>query len=238
MDVTRLTGQAREHFLDELSDLVALIFRGYDRDYLATEYFANNLVSAKVLMIRDGQDVLVGFNMFRLFEYEIDGRVVATFRALAGLLPEYRGRNSMLAFSFVQAIAYKLRHPLRQISYLLCANHPSSYYLVARYAYEIWPRCEQGTPVEKFSYLKKLCAAAGISFGDGEYSYALRHGRSTLQNANESRGWKASNKPQVQHFLHMNPNYESGCGLICLIPLTATNLLMSGLRFAADKLRR
>jgi len=236
VDVRRLKKDAREKFLDELSTLVADIFQGYDRDYLAREFLASNLVSAKVLMIRNAQGALVGFNMFRGFEYEIDGRTVATFRAMAGLLPEYRGRNSMLAFSFVQAIAYKMRHPLRQISYLLCANHPSSYYLVARYAHEIWPRHEQDTPAAKFSFLKKLCATAGINFGDDSHPYVLQHGRKTHQNLDEARSWKASNKPQVQHFLHLNPNYQTGCGLVCLIPLTATNLLMSGLRFAADKL--
>jgi len=238
VDVMRLTGPAREHFLDDLSNLVANIFEGYDREYLTQELLGNGLVSAKVLTIRNEHGALVGFNMFRGFEFEIDGRTVAVFRALAGLLPEYRGRNSMLAFSFIQAIDYKLRHPLRQAHFLLCALHPSSYYLPARYAHKIWPRCEQETPAEKFLLMQRLFAAAGRSFGDGEHTYVARCGKRTLQNTQESTSWKASNIPQVRHFLRLNPNYESGYGLVCLIPLTATNLLMSGLRFVTDKLYR
>jgi hypothetical protein len=238
VDVLLLSETEKDRFLAELSAVARQIFRGYDLAFLNHYFQASGLISAKVQLFRETSGALVGFNIFRLFEQEIDGRIEASFRALAGLLPAYRGRDSILAFCFAQSIPYKLRHPFRRLSYLLCANHPSSYNVVARYAGEFWPRHDIETPAHKFRFMKKLCATSDIEFGHDDLDYVVRHGRTTIQNDNEAKSWAASRNPHIRHYLTMNPDYEKGCGLICLVPLTGLNILLSGIRFAGRKIRR
>jgi hypothetical protein len=116
VDVTSLTGTARDAFLEELATLVSFIYRGYDHAWLSAELQAQNLVSAKVLMIHDQNGTLVGFNIFRISEQTSNGQTTAIFQELTGLLPEYRGRNIIRAFSFVQGLVYRICHPLSHVS--------------------------------------------------------------------------------------------------------------------------
>ena len=116
----------REAFLDELGALVSTIFVNYGRDYLAKDMAAPHLASARVLMMRDGDGQLVGYNQVRRFAYQIDGRTVHMFRAMAGLLPEYRGRGSTLTFGLAQAFRFKLAHPLAEVYFLPILLHPTS----------------------------------------------------------------------------------------------------------------
>jgi len=238
INVTRLSASERDQFLDELGALSGSIIDGLGREYMEADLAADNLVQVKTLMIRDDRGRLVGFNIFRLFENVIDGKIVATFRAAAGILPEYRGRNSVLSFAFAQAIAYKLRHPLRTLNFICFAIHPSSYYLMSRYAHEVWPRHDQETPAETYDFMKKVFAAGGMAIANEQSEYVYSTGKFTNQDVREARFWTTCDKPQVQFYLGLNPHYEKGDGLSCMIPLTAVNILMSGMRFAADKLCR
>ena len=45
VDVTRLTGQPRETFLEELAALVSFIYRGYDHAWLSADLQAQNLAA-------------------------------------------------------------------------------------------------------------------------------------------------------------------------------------------------
>lgn len=238
VNVSQLSADDWYLFVDEIGALSETILDGIGRDYLAKELTAGNLIEATALMMRDEHGELVGFNLFRLFENVIDGKIVATFRAAAAIQPRFRGRNSVLSFAFGQAIAYKLRHPLRQLNFIFLGIHPSSYYLVSRYAQEIWPRYEQETPAETYNFMQKLFAASGVDIGNEDGGYIFQSGKFTVQNAEEASRWKASDKPEVQYFLRQNPGYEQGDGLACMIPLTFVNIFVSGVRFVTDKLRR
>ena len=105
----------REAFLDELGALVSTIFVNYGRDYLAKDMAAPHLASARVLMMRDGDGQLVGYNQVRRFAYQIDGRTVPA--RPPALLPRLRRPI--------------LRRPLRRLPRLsqrssqLRAAHPS-----------------------------------------------------------------------------------------------------------------
>jgi hypothetical protein len=116
VDVSRLTGQPREAFVEELATLVSFIYRGYDHAWLNAELQAQNLVSAKVLIIRNQNGTLVGFNIFRITEQGSKGQTTVLFQELTGLLPEYRGRNIIRAFSFVHGLVYRICHPLSHIN--------------------------------------------------------------------------------------------------------------------------
>jgi len=238
VNVLRLSASERDQFLDELGALSGSLIDGLGRDHMEGDLAAENLVQVKTLMIRDDRGRLVGFNIFRLFENVIDGKIVATFRAAVGILPEYRGRNSILSFAFAQAIAYKLRHPLRKLNFICLAIHPSSYNLMSRYAHEVWPRHEQETPAETYRFMKNVFAAGGMTFADDQDDYVISTGKFTIQDDAETRFWATCDKPQVQYYLRLNPNYVKGDALSCMIPLTAVNILVSGMRFVADKLRR
>ena len=228
----------REAFLDELGSLVSTIFINYGRDYLAKDMAAPHLASARVLMMRDGNGRLVGYNQVRRFAYEIDGRTVHMFRAMAGLLPEYRGRGSTLTFGLAQAFRFKLAHPFAEVYFLPILLHPTSYTLFARYGHAFWPTPKETTPADKFELLKKLCETAGFPLDDPDHPYVCKPDVMTRQDDAEAADWAADPRPEVQFFLKTNPRYREGRALVGIAPLTFANLFITGATFAANMLAR
>jgi len=49
----------------------------------------------------------------------------------------------------------------------------------------------------------------------------------TRDRVDETAYWHASDKPDVQLFLRLNPGYRQGQGLVILVPLTLGNMLLT-----------
>jgi hypothetical protein len=228
----------REAFLDELESLVSTIFINYGRDYLAKDMDAPHLASARVLMMRDEDGRLVGYNQVRRFAYDIDGRTVHMFRAMAGLLPECRGCGSTLNFGLAQAFRFKLAHPFTEVYFLPILLHPTSYALFARYGHAFWPTPKAPTPPDKFDLLKKLCETAGFPLDDPDYPYVCKPDVMTRQDDAEAADWAADPRPEVQFYLKTNPCYHVGQALVGIAPLTFANLFITGGKFAGIMLAR
>ena len=238
VDFTRAAPPIRAACLDDLFTFSSGMFENETREGFEKMLTAEGLRDARILFFRDGDGRVQGYNMVRRFAPIVDGRPVDLFRAVAAMAPEYRGGGSTLGFGMMLAVKRKLRHPLRPCYYIGALVHPSSYYLFAKNAADIWPRHDRDTPPDIRALIAKLAETTGIDITDATHPFVTFDGVPTRQDAGEAAFWRDHPRPEVQLFLKLNPRYSEGYGLVTLVPLTWKNLAVGAFRAATAGLRR
>lgn len=238
VDILALSGAERTDFFDEWFALYDEIFDGFDRPGLENYYGDSNSSQIRMQVMRTADGKMVGFNAVRLYPVEIDGKERDAFRSTAGMKREYRGGSSTIAFGLQLAVAYKIKHPFRGVYYFGSMLHPSSYYVLSKYAYEMWPRHDRETPPKIDRLIASLAEARKYEFDDPPSPYVRMASERTREAEDEPEFWRTSDNPVVRFYLRTNPRYAEGRGLITLIPLTWTNLVLSAFKFGGRMLSR
>ena len=234
VDILALSGAERTRFFDEWFDLYDEIFDGFDRPGLEAYYGDPNSSQTRMQVMRTADGKMVGFNAVRLYPVEIDGKERDAFRSTAGMKREYRGGSSTIAFGLQLAVAYKIKHPFRAVYYFGSMLHPSSYYVLSKYAYEMWPRHDREPPPIIDRLIATLAEMREYEFDDPPSPYVRLANERTREAEDEPEFWRTSDNPIIE----TNPRYAEGRGLITLVPLTWTNLILSSVKFGAAMLGR
>lgn len=238
VDFTRAAPPVRAACLDALFTFSSGMFENETREGFERMLTAAGLREARILFFRDGDGQVRGYNMVRRFAPIIDDRPVDLFRAVAAMAPEYRGGGSTLGFGMSLALRRKLRHPLRPCYFIGALIHPSSYYLFAKNAVDIWPRSDRDPSRETHDLIRRLAEVSGMEINDPDHPFVSFVGVETRQTPDEAAHWRDHPRPEVQLFLKLNPRYGDGYGLVTLVPLTWKNLAVGAVRAAAAGLRR
>src|SRR5690606_1176542 len=132
----QLDADGRARLLEELQ-INRQIFDGPGLQAL-TEALASGTQGKTTLQrYYDPEGRCVGFAALLCDEFDHDGEPWSVVRAMTGLLPEYRGRQSVMGFYITTLAGYLLRHPRRRVFFFTPVVHVSSYRLLARYAQEM-----------------------------------------------------------------------------------------------------
>tara|TARA_B100000965_G_scaffold251111_1_gene211202 strand:+ start:2012 stop:2779 length:768 start_codon:yes stop_codon:yes gene_type:complete len=238
VDILALSGAERTRFFDEWFDLYDEIFDGFDRPGLEAYYGDPNSSQTRMQVMRTADGKMVGFNAVRLYPVEIDGKERDAFRSTAGMKREYRGGSSTIAFGLQLAVAYKIKHPFRAVYYFGSMLHPSSYYVLSKYAYEMWPRHDREPPPIIDRLIATLAEMRDYEFDDPPSPYVRLANERTREAEDEPEFWRTSDNPIIRYYVETNPRYAEGRGLITLVPLTWTNLILSSVKFGTAMLGR
>lgn len=222
-----LASSARERLADELEALSNRIFLGVSRAELMAEVLAPPTRRSRLQLMRDGSGALVGYCGAHLYEKRVLGQRRLIFRSEAGLLPAYRGSGRTFRFGLRQALACRIRHPLRRLDLFCTLVHPSSYRLLADHFAAMYPLPGQPVPTATQALMQAIAEAfeeTPVAWDDA----GLRQvGWITRDSEQDSQAWATSEAPAVRFFLKRNPGYRQGVGLVTLVPLSWHNLLRS-----------
>ncbi|BEV71837.1 MULTISPECIES: hypothetical protein [unclassified Paludibacterium] len=238
LDLRTLDNGEIDGLLDLLFPVHQRIFGGGTPSLFRSQVLQNQAEHSylQVRINRLGQ--VIGYCAVHFFHIEQPGRRVCIMRSQAGLLPAYRGGNSLAPFILARLLGYRLRHPATPIHFFATLIHPSSYLQCHRYARQLWPRPEQGLPADVRRVLQDCLSHFGYHAAEAPLPRVVPVGWRTLDNEADHHHWRSSPRPAVRFFLQHNPAYLDGQGLVTLAPVSLLNLLTATSRLARDRLRR
>ena len=105
---------------DVFHQVVAPIFQGISEEEFLMELLSTNRAWVWLQVLKNEQDLPVGFQILSLYEYSFEGKTCDLLRAASGLLPAYRGQNKTTTFWLKKWLWYRMRHPRPRT--LLCGR--------------------------------------------------------------------------------------------------------------------
>lgn len=224
-----MSAEERAHFGEALNELNSQIFSGVSKEDFLGYAFNPNAERIRILVLEDPAGEMIGYIATQFFRQPVKGRLYPVFRAEAGILPRFRGRHATVSFGLWEAALYKLRHPFQRVFYLGMLVHPSSYHLIAKHFYRVYPSRFRATPPQMLELMAQFADAFGTARVDGD---PLRR----------QVGWISREPPEepihspgaladAEFFTEQNPGYRLGHGLVTLVPLTFANILVGVWRF-------
>jgi CRP-like cAMP-binding protein len=185
----------------------------------------------------DGGEI-VGYFALHVFERQLNGRTAAVFRAEAGTLRAYRGRNANATFGIQRGLAYMATYPTRPIYYLGALVHPSSYGLFAKYFDTVWPSVQTPPPPDIVAFMDDLATSFGLERVSPDDPLTRKVGWQTLDSEVERSYWRQSKRASARFFIERNPGYGSGDGLVTLVPVSPVAMRRFVSRVAAERVAR
>ncbi len=224
VSLSDLSAAERDALGDKLFALHRKIFSGLSRRQFVACVLHDHATATRIKIFRNAEGTAVGYCAVHRYRRTWQGESCTIFRAEAGLLKQYRGRQETASFVFMQGLLCKLRNPTRRVFYLGMLVHPSSYCLIAERFPTIYPSRRRNTPQHIQEAMSQL--ADSFEVPPSENGPLLREiGWITRETPAEADAWRSSRHPDVRFFLAMNPRYERGTGLLILVPFTIRNLL-------------
>jgi hypothetical protein len=217
----QLAPSEREDLTDRLFEIFDRTIEGYDRQSFQSSYLSQ---PGTVLgLCRGAQGEIAGVVSTRLLELELGGVRGAVFSAAVFFDLAYRGGAAAARFGLLEALRFKLRHPLTPLAYMGIALSPAPYVLHTRVMSRVYPRRGVETPASIHAWMFAAAQLRGFKLvrpGIIEAPVRSREGvwleRSTL-----------SADPDTAFYVEMNPGWRNGDGLQLWVPLDLPNVLGS-----------
>lgn len=171
----------------------------------------------------------VGYAALLGDEFEHEGKPWTVFRAITGLLPEYRGRQSVLGFYLSDLGAYALRNPGRRIFFFTPVVHISSYRVLARHAREMYPMPGRPVPAGVMELMQRLGARYNLAPIEGEHPLVRR--RPMWVRGSQGRSGEAGDAFD-QFFREINPRSGDGLCVMTLAPISIGQVAFGAARYA------
>jgi hypothetical protein len=211
LDLTQSKQWLSEPQRYSIMDIISASFSDVaPKDYLAIYFDSKEAHERKLRLYYDGSN-LVGYCLLT-FTRKMKTTVIG---ASAGFLPEYRQGGNTFQFSLFESFKCWLRSPWRNHYYADRMLSPAMYRAIAKNTGIIWPHFKHESPKHLFDRFNP----------DGEIDsrYALRClvpiGRSSNYTTEELASLRTSNKPEIEYFCQVNPQFDKGVALFVIIPI-------------------
>jgi hypothetical protein len=137
----------------------------------------------------------------------------------------FRGRNLVLRTGLRLLVREKLRRPFARAYWFFDTFSYKSYLILARNLGEFWPRRDRATPAEVAAFIHRLASERYGSDWNRQTGVVRRSGYKQLRPGTAPIEGPLRSDPDVSFFEAANPGHRDGDMLVCLAPLTASNLL-------------
>lgn len=137
----------------------------------------------------------------------------------------FRGRNLVLRTGLRLLLREKLRRPFAPAYWLFDTFSYKSYLLMARNLGQFWPRRASVTPPDTALFIDKLATERYGPDWNRETGVVRRSGAKQLRSHTAPIDGALRSDPDVSFFETANPGHREGDMLVCLAPLTPSNLL-------------
>ncbi|MAD77409.1 MAG: hypothetical protein CML20_22005 [Rheinheimera sp.] len=218
--------QTRQWLTDDEREAVSSVISSSFVNVAPTAYLAKYFDSAEAferkLRLYFDAERLVGYCLLTF----TDEGAATIIRASAGFFPEYRKGGNTFQFSMAQSLKCWLRRPWRQLYYADTMLSPAMYRAIAKNTGIIWPHPAGNGPVDLFERFNHS--------GDISHIIATRClvvvGRGSNYSAGELAAFKASDKPEIQYYQLVNPNFNHGVALFVIIPIHLKQFVLTALK--------
>lgn len=211
------------------------IFEGPGLQALIEALAKGTLCKTIVQCYYDQDGRCVGYAALLCDELEQDGEPWSVFRAMTGLLPEYRGQQSVLRFYITTLAGYLLRHPRRRVFFFTPIVHVSSYRLVARHAKEMYPHPDRPVPPRIMEIIQRLGERYSCAKVEGEHALVCRRGAWVRGDAQKQARRLEAGDALDRFFHQINPRAAEGNCIMTLAPVTLGQLLVGVLRYGRSR---
>lgn len=210
----------------EREDVWSLVARSVQRDRRAFEEKLGLTGEAFLGHLPTGE--LVAFGAVDAVEAEVAGRTEAVlYTHWAVLDPRARANNVIQRVGFRCFLRYRLRHPLRPVSWMFSASTYQSYLLLVRNYVTYWPRPDAPWTERARALRDAVMAKSGDPTWDAEAGVLRRHGATRYREGVVDDDPRLLDHPvigpAVGFFRAQNPLQVEGDSLLCLCPLSAAN---------------
>lgn len=189
--------------------------------YMATYFDSPEPFQRRLKLYFDGER-LVGYC---LLTFTRDS-TTTIIRASAGFLPEYRKGGNTFGFSLAESFKCWLRRPWRKLYYADTMLSPAMYRAIAKRTGIIWPHPRHRIPGELFERFNR----------NGQVSLhattrcLVSVGRVSNYSESELASFRVSNKPEIQYYQLLNPDFNSGTALFVIIPVHFRQFVLTALK--------
>lgn len=230
----QLDADGRALLLEELQ-INRQIFDGPGLQTLIEALASGTLSKTTLQHYYDQEGRCVGFAALLCDELEHDGEPWSVFRAMTGLLPEYRGRQSVMGFYITTLAGYLLRHPGRRVFFFTPVVHVSSYRLLARHAKEMYPHPDRPVPPRMMEIIQRLGARYACAKVEGEHPLICRRSVWVRGDQRKQARRLQAGDALDRFFLRINPRAGEGNCIMTLAPVTIGQLLVGAVRYGRTR---
>lgn len=225
----QLDDAGREALFQELLALNHQIFEGPGLRAI-TEGVAKGLQGRTTLQLYfNASHECVGYAALVGDEFEHEGKPWTVFRAMTGLLPEYRGKQSVLGFYLSELGGYVLRNPHRRAFFFTPVVDISSYRVLTRHAQEMYPEPGRPVPADVMELMLRLGARYNLAAIKGEHPLVRQ--RPLWVRGSQGRPG-AKGDVFEQFFQELNPRSDEGLCVMTLAPISNGQVTFAAARYA------
>lgn len=238
LNLDRLTTEAIDALWAEIRPVYATHF-DYDfgPDYLSVK--CRGAASGRIRVLRaDGQPVGVML-MFR-HELVVEDERVILYRASAAVVAEQRNRNNLNNFMFANIIPQYLSHRGQRQYIVEGFIDPAPFSVTHKSLAQAYPCPGVPTPPDILALLTKLRDAdliPGYSFCHDNPFLADYPGR-TMPTEAEAERWREKSATDEHVRFFFDQGMGPGRALICIVPVTVTNIVASLTKIGIGRVRR
>jgi hypothetical protein len=208
----------------ELDEIWAVTDRYVDTDRSIYEKKLRAVPEVGLWRTRSG--TLVGLVSLDVYRVEWEGQTsVVHFTSSVVIEEQFRGRNLVLRTGMRAFVREKIKRPWQPAYWFFDTFSYKSYVLLPHNLTEFWPRRERATPSAVARFIDFL---ARRRYGDAWSSatgVVTRSGDKRLRPNTAPIESPHLSDPDVAFFETSNPRHRDGDMLVCLVPLSARNLL-------------
>jgi hypothetical protein len=218
----------------ELDEIWVVTDRYVETDRSIYEKKLRDIPEVGLWRTRSG--TLVGLVSLDVYRVEWERRTsVVHFTSSVVIDEQFRGRNLVLRTGMRAFAREKLKRPWQPAYWFFDTLRYKSYVLLPRNLAEFWPRRERATPPGVARFIDFL---ARRRYGDAwspATGVVTRSGDKRLRPTTAPIESPHRSDPDVTFFEASNPGHREGDMLVCLVPLSAWNLLRPVLRAIARR---
>ena len=216
----------------ELAEIWALTERYVDTP---RAHFEEKLLALpEVSLWRERGGALIGLAGLHAYPVRCQGRTrTVIFTSSVVTHERFRGRNLVLRTGLQVLLREKLRRPWATAYWFFDTFSYKSYLVLARNLREFWPRRGCTPPPDMLAFIDELASHRYGAGWNRETGVVRRSGYKRLLPETAPVEGTISSDPDVSFFEAANPGHREGDMLVCLAPLTVSNLLAAIGRVAA-----
>lgn len=170
----QLNDAGREALFHELLVINQQVFEGPWLQAISEGVAKGHHGRTAIQLYFNARQECVGYAALLGDEFEHEGKPWTVFRAITALLPEYRGRQSVMGFYLSEITRYALRNPRRRVFFFTPVVHISSYRVLARHAREMYPLPGRPVPADVMELMQRLGARYNLAPIEGEHPLIRR----------------------------------------------------------------
>ena len=223
----QLSPKQATQLTDQLYDVHCQIFSGVSKKEFIQYVLFPEALYTRIYLYENQDSTIVGYLAIHCFERLVEGKKTLIMRGENGVLPAYRCHWTNTITMMKEGLRLKTRYPFRSCYYLGCFVYPVIYSIFARYMHEFYPNPNYATPPAIEQQMLAIADSFHLPQVDEANALVRQVGWVTKDTAACVNRLQRSKRLSIQFYLHQNPNYVDGNGLLTLSPVSYKNVLLS-----------